>query len=902
VADRSSSPEVSAVSAREAEVLALLGLQRSNAQIARQLHISVRTVESHVSSLLRKYGAEDRQALARISGPHAQGVAAAEIGGLPHATTSFVGREEELVDVGDAVEASRLVTLVGPGGVGKSRLAAAFTQHRRSYFPGGGSFVNLVPVEDGLVLSAVAASLDVAESTGQPLELAVMERLRQGRALLVLDNCEHLMESLPVVVDRLLTSCPELRVLATSRERLGVAGERVVAVSPLPIDADAITLFRERAEAAGGPPDLPHAVVSDVCARLDGNPLAIELAAARSASLGAEGLLATASDAMRLLSGGRGADPRHRSLAAVIGWSYNLLGADERLVFRRLAVFASTFDLGAVDSLVPELPRVDLADLLGRLVDKSLVVPPDVRSGHWRLLDTIRAFAEQKLRADAEWDAASHLHLVWATSTATGLREAMGEGWRATFDAVVDDLRAALGRATPDDQPLASELATAMAGLSYARRFLREAFTLYRSAAVTAASPSEAGLAFRDAADCSFVVGVSGDETFELLLEAATAASNAQDPRSQAISLARAVEFANRHPATFAHDVPQDQLDRLLAEAVSRADPGDLQLTAQIAIAQAWNARGRQNDPRGDLADHAVRACRATGDPVLVSAALDALGTAARGEGHFRQAQQLTKERLSLLEAMDRHAPYAAPEILDTHRVAAADALMAGQLRDALDAARLALQDELLGPNSYISLAGLIPPLVLSGSFEESLRHAQEMWEGWHSAGRPAAGWMAPAVSLTALAHELMGDSGGRALWLGRVREAAGPEAGHRFPLASDVFVDARTAIQRGDFTQARAIVDTAFGDFRGARFEGYARAAGAELAVTAGLGDAEERLESALATAGENAWAIACLTRARGRLECDGRLLDTAMGLWEDVGSEFELGCTRRLIEDMSA
>ena len=344
------------ISAREAEVLDAVGAHLSNAQIAGRLHISVRTVESHVSSLLRKFGAADRRELAALA--PAAGSPAATVG-LPGPWTSFVGRDREQAAVLAALREARLVTLVGPGGVGKTRLAVEVARDPAPLFPSGCAFADLAPAREGFVVQAVASVLGVSERPRQPLEESVHEHLAARRLLLVLDNCDHLLTVVAAFTERLLAACPGVTVLATSRERLAVAGERTVTVPPLSLVAggagggtgsEASVLFIDRARAVD-PGFIPAAEVDELCARLDGMPLAIELAAARTASLGLDGLLAGLDDHLRLLAGGRGADPRHHSLRAVIGWSHDLLDEPERAMFRRLSVFAGGFDLDAARAM-----------------------------------------------------------------------------------------------------------------------------------------------------------------------------------------------------------------------------------------------------------------------------------------------------------------------------------------------------------------------------------------------------------------------------------------------------------------------------------------------------------------------------------------------------------------------
>ncbi|GAB3892591.1 hypothetical protein GCM10029964_067640 [Kibdelosporangium lantanae] len=356
-----------------------------------------------------------------------------------------------------------MVTLLGPGGVGKTRLAIAAAT--AASFPFGGAFVDLVPVAGQFVAQAVAAAMGVAESPQRSLTDAITERLGRGPSLLVLDNCEHLLDSVTEFADLVLTACSGVRVLVTSRERLRVPSERTIPVGPLPA-ADAEALFHDRAMAADPNYAGDADAVADVCARLDGLPLTIELAAARWASLGATGLLAGLADHLRLLSGGRGVDARHRSLRAVLEWSHGLLDPDEQRLLRSLSVFAGPFDLTGIAAVTGDEPAA-VADLLGRLVDKSLVVA-EPSTGRWRLLATVRAFARDRLRAAGADEDLRARHLAWAAATAATLAE-------QDFDLIADDLRAALWSCPPGRDRAAHTLARDLGRLTYLRRFLGEA-------------------------------------------------------------------------------------------------------------------------------------------------------------------------------------------------------------------------------------------------------------------------------------------------------------------------------------------------------------------------------------------------------------------------------------------
>jgi len=890
------------VSPREAEVLAAIGERLSNAEIAAKLYISVRTVESHVSSLLRKFGVTDRWSL--VDRATTKAPALAGMVGVPTAWTTFIGRDRERDLIHASIADARLVTLVGPGGVGKTRLAAVVAEAAASSFPSGVAFVDLVPVRDGFVAQAVAATLGLVESPQQPLESAIAERIGRGRVLLVLDNCEHLLVAVTGFITRLLSHCPYTRVLATTRERLGVAGERLVAIEPLPLASDAVALFLDRAAEVNPDFDADPSIVVELCARLDGLPLAIELAAARSAALGAVGLLAAVEDYLRLLTGRRGTDERHQSLRAVLGWSHDLLDEETQVLFRRLAVFAGSFDLDAV-ALVTAGDRAAVADVLGRLADKSLVIY-ERAEGRWRLLETIRAFAADQLDTSGERGDLQDRHLRWAAATATRLESSLGSaqagGRRSEFDSVASDLRAALSAAASGPDAAPHQLARSLGRLTFARRFLHESVDHFRKAAEFAPTAAEAARDLRSAAACTFVSTTSGPDTFQLLLASAERAGAGGDGNARAIALSRAVETAGRYQVVrgAGTEVTPDWLRRLLDEASAAGDPGDPAVAAVLAIAAAWTARPEDSAAAAQIA---AAAARDTGDPVLISAALDAVGFALHRAGRLREARQVTRERMALLTMMDQDDPHAAAEIEDVFIAACTDALHAGDLPAALSTARRLPADNLLGSHSYIATSMQIPPLVLTGDLDAGLRYATRMWDGWQRAGRSRSGWMIPAVAIAALAHQLRGDQQSFAVWRARVLEVAGiMDRSQEVRLAPLVFLDARAAIHTGELAGAAMLVDHAFGEFLGTWAAPYARAAGAELAVVAGLPDAAERLAAATGAAEQNDWAAACLARAAGRLNQNPDAYIAAVARWERIGARLERAYTLLLLPDRAA
>lgn len=414
---------------------------------------------------------------------------------LPTPRTAFVGRRTELSRLDHLLRDHRLVTITGPGGVGKTRLAIAAASAAAPTYPGGVWFVDLAPVRPDLLTETIAARVGVTDQPGRAImdglcaHFGALGGAADSRALLVLDNCEHLADDVCGFLDQLLPRCPTLGVLATSRERLRAADEQVLTAPPLPFAAngavaataeasDAAQLFRDRARAVEPDFDADPALVDAVCTRCDGLPLAIELAAARSGSLGVDGLLAGLDDHVRVLVGARSGNERHRSLRAVLDWSHHLLDAEEQALFRQVSIFAGSFDLDAATAIMADLPRSTVVDLIGRLTDKNLLVHEHTTPhSRWRMLNVVRSYAGERLAVGGGLATVRVRYLRWATETAVALERRLdaGEPWHAEFDLVAADLRAALAVIDTGDGRLT--LALALARL-YARN---GAFTFAQS-------------------------------------------------------------------------------------------------------------------------------------------------------------------------------------------------------------------------------------------------------------------------------------------------------------------------------------------------------------------------------------------------------------------------------------
>jgi predicted ATPase/class 3 adenylate cyclase len=635
---------------------------------------------------------------------------------LPPQLTAFVGRQQALADVAALLARTRLVTLTGTGGAGKTRLALQAAADLVERYPDGAWFVDLAPLADaGLLAQAVLAALGRREVPGRPPLDVLLEDLRSRTALVVLDNCEHLIDACARLAEALLRACPSVRVLATSRELLGVAGEAAWRVPSLsapaegpgaadPAASEAVQLFVDRARLLQpgftlGPANA--AAVSEVCRRLDGIPLAIELAAARTRVLSPREIAERLDDRFRLLTGGsRTALRRQQTLQAAVDWSHDLLTEPERTLLRRLAVFAGGWTLAAAEAVGGAAPLAPDAvlELLGALVDKSLVVADaDADGTRYRSLETIRQYAAGRLVEAGEAAATRARHRDWylalAERAAPALTGRDQVAWFRRLTVEHDNLRAALEwcRADPSGASAGLRLVAALGWFwrvcghgAEARGRLAEALaradrapTVARATALTWAAlleatsanlaraealGAEAVAAARVAGDpgllaialrhLGITAGLDGDaaRAGALFGEALAAARAAGDDREAASALYSIASYATRG---------EDAAAALLAESVALArKAGDATVLGPVVGALGWLALDRDLDEAAALFAEARSICESvdyTAYFVMTSIGLGVIaqrrGDLAAAGAIYRRAQSIQRRHTGAVGA-----------------------------------------------------------------------------------------------------------------------------------------------------------------------------------------------------------------------------------------------------------
>jgi predicted ATPase/DNA-binding CsgD family transcriptional regulator len=565
---------------------------------------------------------------------------------LPAQRTDFVGREGEMLEVKRALAMTQLLTLTGAGGLGKTRLALEVASELVGAYPDGVWLVELASLTEGkLVLQTVADALGVGEQPGKSLADSLLDGLRKKQLLLVLDNCEHLIDAAAHLADIVLSACPHLRVVATSREALGVEGEFVWRMDPLSVpdaprdgdrDAnrapaageleryDAVRLFVERARRYApqfelGPENA--GAVAQICRGLEGMPLAIELVAARMDVLVAGQIAERLDRALGLLrSGSREAIPRHQTLRATLSWSFELLGEPEQSLFGRLSVFAGGFSLEAVEAVGEGegIERSDVLESLLMLVDKSLVVagPTGDRGARYRLLEPVRQYARERLEQSGEADAFRRRHaeffLGLAEEAAAELTGAHQQEWAKRLEAEHDNMRAALSWSLENEPETTLRLAGALARLWEMRARFLEGSAWFEAAlrqSGRAEAPSDAAARAKILSEAGTFAWHRGDYEYAIVLH------------GEALELYR--ELGDDGGVAFA----------ILCLGTQYLDKGDLERSAPFF-------------------EEALATSRRIGERRTIAMAIRNLAEVARQKGEYERAKTLGMECLSLYQEL----------------------------------------------------------------------------------------------------------------------------------------------------------------------------------------------------------------------------------------------------------
>jgi predicted ATPase/DNA-binding SARP family transcriptional activator len=429
---------------------------------------------------------------------------------LPHSLTRFIGRRTDLTQLGGRLEAVRLLTLTGAGGIGKTRLAIELAGRLMPRYPDGIWLIDLAPIANAdTIVQRIASELGLAEKSGEAILDAIVGHLRERRALTILDNCERLLDTAADVAGTLLSRCSQLTIVATSRQRFGMAGEQVWQVLPLSVPdrvagiddlmrSEAVQLFVDRAVLVQPNFELtPETIgaIAQICLRLDGIPLALELAAAQLGTVPLPEIAARLDDRFTFLVGAeRGRPARHQTLAAALEWSHGLLAKSEQVLFRRLGVFSGGFDLRAIASVCgPVRRQTEVAGPMRRLVDASLVVVDGEDRNRFRMLETMREFARGKVRAAGErqWLGRKHAeHFLSLVQEHGGKLRSRGAIPHLTeLDWNVDNIRAALEWTSANDHSLLERLTLGLHAYWSSRCLFREAMFWVRLALADCASP-----------------------------------------------------------------------------------------------------------------------------------------------------------------------------------------------------------------------------------------------------------------------------------------------------------------------------------------------------------------------------------------------------------------------------
>ncbi|MFC4890373.1 ATP-binding protein [Streptomyces beijiangensis] len=628
-------------------------------------------------------------------------------GNLPAELNQFVGRESELAELVCLLNDARLVTVVGVGGVGKTRFASHGAAKLQERYCDGVWLAELSTVRDpDLLEHALAEALGLTDHTSRSPRDALLAHLEERRLLLVLDGFEQLVDACAELVRELLRGAPHLQVLAVGRRPLRIDGESTFPLAPM-VDTDAVRLFADRA-AAGQPSfrltggNLPH--VRELCRRLDGIPLALELAAGRTGALSVEQLLQRLDDRFRLLTGGsRGALPRHQTLRTAIGWSHELCTSEQRLLWARLSVFSGQFDLEAVEYICggPDLPAEQILDVLGELLAQSLVVPEDGPAGRrYRMLDTVREYGGEWLAATGDTDRLRRRHRDWYLGLATWCEldwfSPRQSEVAARIDSELPNLRTAMECSLefPGDEHLAQYLAGTLwfywAGcgrLSEGRHWLVQ---------VLEAESSRDTSRLKALWVLGYVAVLQGDAVAAVaaLQECLEEAEQAGDATAAAYALHRTGCLA-----LVTDDM--ERAEQLMRQAIARyGEIGELNsnvLMAQVELAMAVAFRGDVPQAAA-ICEEVVAVCEDHGERWTLAYALYVLGYAHWTRGEMGRSRELLTECLVINHAFN--------DLLGTVLALEVLALVTLEEGDATEAALLQGAAERIWPSVGLPLFG----------------------------------------------------------------------------------------------------------------------------------------------------------------------------------------------------
>jgi predicted ATPase/DNA-binding CsgD family transcriptional regulator len=895
------------VTEREAEILALIARHLTNAQIADALFISTRTVETHVSAMLRKLQLTDRRSLARYAEAMPGLLVKSGRRGLPVPVTPFIGRAGERAALTAALAEHRLVTATGPGGIGKTRLALSVAAEAAPARREGVWFVDLIHVTDpAMVTAAVAETVGVPEQRTTSVDRALVASLAASDALLVIDNCEHVLDGVRVCAERIITGCPGVTVLATSRTRLLLPYERVYVVPGLSViggGGDAVDLFAARVAAATGDPTPPDPVrVAALCQALDGIALAIELAAARFAALGLDGLESGLDQRLRLLTAGPRVSDRHASLRAAIGWSYELLASADRRLLRGVAVFASWFDVDAAGAVAGGgQERAEIAHGLARLAENSLLIVERGERTRYRALETIRQYGVERLDEAGELDQTRAGHERWcrralAALGQTGTAE-IDDAWCARFDRIVDDAGSALAWSAGQEsrRAQATELAAELAGLLFLRGRPAQAQRRYEQGAEIAPTATGRAALMRVAAGAAASRFV-GDDALRLFRMAADAALTVGDRAGAARDLATMAMYINRAPGIMATPHSHAEADALVAEVRALSDASPL-IPAVIAVATAWVARPAPGEARR-IADLAERA----DDGLVHSIALDLLTLNNLINDGIAEAVRTARRRLELFDTL-AISPLSGFEFADSQLMAAEVDLGAGDLAGAAAHAAALARLPFYRDEDHLALSRRLLVDALAGHFDDVVRIGERFRVGWERAGRPVAPNLARTSYAVAMVHGLRGDDGRRAAWIRLTIDlGADPEQLAGCVLGWPPVFDGLLALHRDDPAGAmrRLAVDIddpeLFQSMGSWEYRPWYAALWAEAAALARYPGAAARVERSRHVARDNPIATAMVERAAAITTGDRETLVRLATTFARLGCPYQQARTARL------